>query len=283
MIGHVARSDDELDRLLDVAARAARAGGDVAARRQGSGELDVTEKSGAYDLVSQADHESEQAIRAVLSDLRPDDAVLGEEGGTTAGGSGLTWVVDPIDGTTNYLYGWPLWSVSVAVRDDDGEVLAGVVLEPAVDRLTAARLGGGTRTGPAAGRGRPIGASATSDLSRALVDVGLGAGHLRAYAGSLVEGLARGAVRDLRRGGSAATALAMVATGRIDAYWGPGVAVWDVAAGVLLVREAGGVVGTLAGALPSSLPDGGTVLAGGERVFEPLRARLRDVYGDAAD
>lgn len=269
---------EELDELLGVAGQAAQAGAAVAlAWRERAGELTVEQKSGPGDLVSQADRESEDAVRALLAHRRPDDAVLGEEhGADTAQPGGLVWVVDPIDGTTNYLYGRNEWAVSVAVCEvaadgQPGQVLAGVVTEPAVHHTTAARLGGGTT-----GNGRPVRVLPTSELALAVVDLGLGRAARRARAGALYAELVP-RVRDVRRSGSAASALAQVATGRAEACWSPDLAPWDLAAGVLLVREAGGTVGDLDGVVAGGLPPR-DVLASGPALFDPLRRLLRGVY-----
>lgn len=267
------------EQLLDVAREAAQAAARTAlAWRVRAADLRVEEKAGPADLVSQADRDAERAVREVLARRRPDDAVLGEEGGTEGGSTDVVWVVDPVDGTTNYVYGRDEWAVSVAaVRATgavaDGEVLAGVVTEPVVGRTTWACQGGGTWCDGVRVHVRP-----TTELAQVLVEVGLGRPPLRAQAGRLVELVDR-RVRDVRRGGSAAIALAQVATGRADASWGPGLQVWDAAAGVLLVREAGGVVGDLTGALAEGIPPTGTVLSAAPGVFEGLRVVLAEVYG----
>jgi len=279
-------NDEDLDQLLDVAREAAGVGALTALgwlERRGA--LAVEQKTGPSDLVSQADRDTEEAVRAVLARRRPGDAFLGEEGGGSGyREGGVVWVVDPVDGTTNYLYGLDGWAVSVAaVRcgppgpEPDapayGQVLAGVVVEPVSGRTTWARLGGGTWCDD-----RRCAVRGETALDQALVEVGLGHGADRRFAGPLV-GALHPQVRDVRRGGSAVSALAMVATGRADAYWGPTVRVWDLAAGVLLVREAGGVVGDLAGAgEDGTVPRSGAVLASSPALFEPLRHRLRDVY-----
>jgi myo-inositol-1(or 4)-monophosphatase len=266
-------SADLLDELLVVARNAAAAGARTAtswARRRG--ELEVSEKAAADDLVSQADHDAEREIRAVLECRRPGDGVLGEEGGATEGSTGIDWIVDPIDGTTNYLYDRPDWAVSVAaVRAEDGQALAGVVLEPARDRATEARLGGGTWSAGQPVRRRPVA------LERAVVELNLGRGAQRELAGPMVAALFP-RVRDLRRGGSAASALVQVADGRADAFWGPGLQAWDGAAGMLIVTEAGGQVGDLGGQSPAAWPASGDVLAAVPGLWEPLHAVLADTY-----
>jgi myo-inositol-1(or 4)-monophosphatase len=259
--------------LRDIARAAAAAGAHVALEWQRrAAELHVEEKAASDDLVSQADREAEAAVHAVLVDRRPDDAVLGEESGGRDGTSGVRWVVDPIDGTTNYLYGRPDWAVSVAALDADGCVLAAVVAEPAVDRTTEASLGGGTWSG-----GRQVAALTQTDLSRALIEVNVGRPVQRPRFGAVTEALV-GRVRDVRRGGSAATALAQVATGRADAAWVPGLQPWDCAAGILLVTEAGGVVGDLDDPSAGRVPVSGDVLAAPPALWEPLRTLLRPAF-----
>ena len=259
--------------LLDTARAAAAAGAKVAERwRRHADALCVSEKAASDDLVSQADHESEAAVRGVLLQQRPDDAVLGEEAGATSGSTGVRWVVDPIDGTTNYLYDRPDWAVSVAATDDSGAVLAAVVVEPAVGRVTEAYAGGGTWA-----QGQRMPPLAQTDLSRALVELNLGLPSQRPLAGRLLDALIP-CVRDVRRGGSAASALAQVATGRADAAWLPGLQPWDCAAGVLLVREAGGAVGDLTGPTGDRVPASGDVLAAPAALWDPLLSLLRPVY-----
>lgn len=263
----------ELDELLEAAREAAQAAAAVAVGwRTAAHALRVEEKAASDDLVSQADREAERAARHVLARRRPDDCVIGEEAGTTHGASGVRWVVDPIDGTTNYLYGRPDWAVSVAaVRVADGRVLAAVVDEPALAMTTEARLGGG-----AWACGRAAACSRADDLGRALVEMNFGRPDQRSLAGHVVDALV-GRARDVRRGGSAAAALAQVATGRVDAYWGPGLQPWDGAAGLLLVTEAGGAVGDLAGRTDAVWPDGGDILAAAPGIWDPLRALIRRV------
>ncbi|MFL5899141.1 MAG: inositol monophosphatase family protein [Solirubrobacterales bacterium] len=264
----------ETRELLDVARRAAAAGIEVAGawfRRRG--ELEVEEKAASDDLVSEADRDAERAIRRVLAAARPRDGILGEEDGMTAGGTGVDWLIDPIDGTTNFLYGRSAWAVSVAVvRTVDSRTLAGVVAEPALGRVTEASLGGGAwRDGRRLRRAGPV------DLQRALVEVNLGRPRQRLHAGDLLRAL-QPRVRDVRRGGSAAAALVEVADGRVDAYWGPGLQPWDGAAGSLIVSEAGGCVGGLERATGGDWPAGGDLLAAPPPLWEPLRDILRSVY-----
>ena len=261
--------------LLDLARQAAAAGAEVAvAWQRHREELEVEEKAGSDDLVSQADRDTEREVRRVLARARPEDAVLGEEDGEVVGGSGIRWLVDPIDGTTNYLYGRPDWAVSVAaVRIEDSRTLAAAVAEPPLGRLTEARLGGGAWSA-----GRRLRCRAATELQRALVEVNLGRPEQRHHAAELMRALVP-RVRDVRRGGSAAAALAQVADGRADAYWGPGLQPWDGAAGALLVAEAGGVVGDLGGPTDGDWPASGNILAAQAVLWEPLREILSRIYG----
>jgi myo-inositol-1(or 4)-monophosphatase len=186
--------------------------------------------------VSDADLAAERAIREVLAQLRPGDAVLGEEGGESVatGDGGVRWVVDPLDGTVNYLFGHPQWSVSVACEDAEG-TLAGVVLDPLRDEEFAA-----TRSGPALLDGASIVRPARPDeLAVALVATGFAydAAVRARQATVLARVLPR--VRDVRRAGSAALDLAWTACGRVDAYYERGAQRWDVAAGALICARAG--------------------------------------------
>jgi myo-inositol-1(or 4)-monophosphatase len=267
-------ADPDPDDLLTVARLAAQAGAEVAmAWRERADRLLIEEKRGPADLVSQADREAESAIKAVLARYRPHDGVLGEEGGEVAGTSGVRWIVDPIDGTTSYLYGRADWAVSVAAATTaQDRLLTAVVAEPMLGRLTEARAGGGTWSAGVRCRVRT-----DDDPARALVEINLGTPRQQARAGHMVSALLP-LVRDLRRGGSAAAALAMMATGRADAAWIPGVHSWDCAAGVLLVQEAGGIVGNLTTVIAQTWPHGGDILATSEALREPLVRALVPAY-----
>ena len=222
--------------LLELAVRAARAGGDELLAHAGR-DVTVHVKSSPTDPVSDADLASERAIRALLADARPQDGYLGEEGASRESASGLEWVVDPLDGTVNYLYDIPQWAVSVAVRDDRG-ALAGAVLDPRRGELFTA-----TRDGPAtlavAGRERTLVGPAKRALEHALVASGLAYdARVRAAQGPVLSRLGA-AVRDIRRFGSAALDLCWTAAGRYDAYFERTVKDWDIAAGELVCRRAG--------------------------------------------
>jgi myo-inositol-1(or 4)-monophosphatase len=260
--------------LLGVAKLAAAAGAEVASawsRRRA--ELEIEEKAAPDDLVSQADRDGERAIRERVREARPADGILGEESGGVPGTSGVRWLIDPIDGTTNYLYGRPDWAVSVAaVEEATGQTLVGVVAEPALGRTAEATRGGGAWSDAKRLRPRPGGG-----LERALVEVNWGRGAQRIRAAELVGALGP-RVRDVRRGGSAAAALVQVADGRTDAYWGPGLQPWDGAAGALIASEAGATVGDLDGDGGADWPPSGDVLAAAPVLWSPLREILRSVY-----
>jgi myo-inositol-1(or 4)-monophosphatase len=246
--------------LLAVAEEAARAAGAVLLERFGGRQAPLGSKSSATDPVGEADLAAERAIRELLAVRRPDDGLLGEEGGATDGSTGLTWIVDPLDGTVNYLFGLPQWAVSVAASDADGG-LVGVVLDPERDELWSA-----TRTGPALGDGSPLVASRQTDLGQALIATGFGYDPaVRAVQGETVARLLP-RVRDVRRIGSAALDLAWTAAGRFDGYYERGVHAWDVAAGELICRRAGLEVRELAPVPPQ---DSGLLVAPAA-LLEPL-------------
>lgn len=270
----VGGADPTPDELLEVARAAAQVAAELALSwRKRADDLQVEEKTGPWDLVSQADREVEDAVRAVLAQHRPHDSVLGEEDGEVAGDSGIQWIVDPIDGTLSYLYGLPDWTVSIAAaRASDRQLLAGVVAAPVLGRVVEAHRGGGAWM-----NGRPLTVRGNPDLSHALVGINFGRGETRAKAGRMVQALLP-RVRHVRRGGSTAGALAEVAIGAADAGWFPDAQPWDVAAGVLLVQEAGGLVGDLGGHTPGTWPASGDVLAAPPALWEPLRTLLAAAY-----
>ncbi len=212
---------------------ARRAGALLLERFDGGGERALASKSSPTDLVSEADLASERLIRDALAQARPSDGFLGEEGGGEDGSSGLTWVVDPLDGTVNFLFSIPQWCVSVAVRDARG-VLVGAIFDPCRDELFSA-----TRDGPPLLNGAPIAPSDRAELATAMVATGLAydADVRAAQAEVLARVIPR--VRDIRRFGSAALDLAWTATGRYDAYFERSVKPWDIAAGTLICERAG--------------------------------------------
>jgi len=227
------------DQLLAVAHEAASGAAQELMSRFGGHVRGIRTKSTATDPVSEADLAAEAEIRRVLGERRPDDAILGEEGGATGDGE-LRWIVDPLDGTVNFLFGIPQFSVSVACQDAEGMVV-GVVLDPVRGETFA-----GTRSGPPTLNGETISGSSRDELATALVSTGFAYdAAVRAKQALVMERLLP-RVRDIRRAGSAALDLAWLACGRYDAYYERGVNLWDYAAGGLIASRAGLVVRELA-------------------------------------
>jgi myo-inositol-1(or 4)-monophosphatase len=226
-------SDSSLEaELLAVARAAAQAAADELVPRFGGDGRGVQSKSSPTDLVSEADVEAERAIRRVLAERRPQDAILGEEGGATGEGE-LRWVIDPLDGTTNFLFGVPQFAVSVACEDTDGG-LVGVVLDPIRQEAFSA-----TRSGAAELNGEPIHSSRQDDLSVCLVSTGFGyEADVRARQAEVLRRVLP-RVRDIRRAGAAALDLCWAACGRYDAYYERGLKLWDRAAGQLIAARTG--------------------------------------------
>jgi myo-inositol-1(or 4)-monophosphatase len=252
--------------LLDLATDAAQRAADLLLDGFEQARATVETKSTATDMVSEMDRASERLIVSTLLAARPDDGLVGAEGSHAPGTSGLRWVIDPLDGTTNYLYGHPGWAVSIAAEDAAG-VVAAVVVDPIHrDVFTASRGGGAQRNG------QPISCSTLDDVSTALVATGFGyaAERRRAQAKVLVELLPR--IRDIRRMGAASVDLCSVACGRVDAYYERGLAWWDLAAGGLVAAEAGALVSAIDGG-PAG-PDAGSIVAAGPRLFSTLRDLL---------
>ena len=264
--------------LLALAESAARAAGRLI-RDERPERLGVSAtKTSPTDVVTVMDHRSEQLLTDLLLGARPDDGLLGEEDADRPSRSGISWVVDPIDGTVNYLYGLPAYAVSIAavrgdVRDPEGhELLAGCVHNPATGETFTAAQGGGAHL-----NGTPIHVSDVGDPAQALVATGFGyeAARRRRQAEVLAAVLPR--VRDIRRLGSAAVDLCHVACGRVDAYFERGLQPWDRAAGTLIAREAGAVVSGLAGAAPGE----SLVLAAGPALHPLLDQMLTPLRPDS--
>ncbi|HEX2698839.1 MAG TPA: inositol monophosphatase family protein [Acidimicrobiales bacterium] len=251
--------------LLELALKAATAAGTLLREGQGSAPADVSTKTSLTDMVSELDRASEALIAEMILGARPGDAILGEEGGLTgAGTSGVRWVVDPLDGTTNYLYGYPVWAVSIAA-EVDGAVVAGVVRDPNHDDTFSAVRDHGSWC-----NGRRLGVGGAESLATALVATGFGyEADVRSRQGREVAHLLP-RVRDIRRGGAAALDLCWVADGRVDAYYERGLQPWDWAAGMLVASEAGATV--------SVLPDGTAVVAP-PQLHQPLVDLLADPSG----
>ncbi len=254
--------------MIDAAIAAARAAGRIQRERFGTGVR--VEHKGAIDLVTEVDLACERAIREVLARLAPGTAVLGEEEGATGEGADR-WLVDPLDGTTNYAHGFPVFGASVA-WEAGGRVRLGAIYDPLRDELFSAREGHGAFL-----NGRPLRCSGTGSLGDALLATGFPydrAVHPRNYREFChLTQLTRG----VRRAGAAALDLAYVAAGRLDGFWEPALKPWDLAAGMLLVTEAGGAVSGYRG--EPFTPYDQDVVATNGRLHPALLAALADSRG----
>lgn len=233
-----------MDDLRALARSLAVSGGELAAQMRAEGVTVADTKSSEVDVVTRADRAVERMLRTQIAQLRPDDAVLGEEESRTAGSSGLTWVIDPIDGTVNYLYGLPHWGVSVAVVSGEPEpeswtLEAGAVYAPALGLVWDAARGQGAARGQ-----EPLAPVRAVELDHALLATGFGYdAQERGRQGRMAAALLPH-VRDLRRLGSCAVDLCLVASGNLDVYCETGINSWDMAAGALVAQEAGAMVHT---------------------------------------
>ncbi len=258
---------DEWQAELTLAIQAARAAGELLAEQ--FRKPHQIRYKGAANLVTEMDQQAEELIRDLLTRARPDVPILGEEGGGERGRLPLRWVVDPLDGTTNYAHGYPFFAVSIALAQA-GEVVVGVVYNPVLDELFAARRGGGATL-----NGQPIHVSQTGELGRSLLASGF---PYDAWTSPRDNGeewhrfLKR--VVSLRSDGAAALDLCHVAAGRIDGYWELVLEPWDMAAGALIVEEAGGQVTQVDGS-PFRL-DRPSVLASNRRLHEAMVAVLAE-------
>ena len=265
----------ELEHLERLCVELATAAGRFIRDERPAGMGVAATKSTETDVVTEMDHRSEELLRHLIGERRPDDGILGEEGADVPGTSGLTWVVDPIDGTVNYLYEIPAYAVSVAVVVGDPHVegawrpVAGAVSDPSRRLVHHARRGGGAWTSPEApdhGEGRPLHVSGEDALARSLLATGFGYSEQKRRAQAEVLLRVLPAVRDIRRIGSAALDLVRVADGSVDAYCESGINAWDLAAGWVIVEESGGVV---AGA--GEHPGKELTVAAGPALVDPVR------------
>jgi myo-inositol-1(or 4)-monophosphatase len=228
--------------LLAIALSVTRGAAELARQMRAEGVTGVTTKSTATDVVTAADRATERYVREELHRLRADDAVLGEEAGQSAGAGTVRWIVDPIDGTVNYLYGIPHYAVSLAA-EVDGVVVAGVVRNAATGEEWTATLGGGAWRGDVR-----LSGSEVTQLGQSLIATGFGYAAARRVHQARVVAALLPMVRDIRRLGAASLDLCYAAEGRVDGYFEKGLNLWDHAAGGLIATEAGLRVGGLAGA-----------------------------------
>ncbi len=254
--------------LLNVIVQAAMKAGRSLSRDFGEVQNLQVSLKGPGDYVSQADRKAEEIIHAELSRARPGYSFLMEERGAIEGDDGQhTWIVDPLDGTTNFLHGIPIFAVSIAL-ERQGQVVAGVVYNPAMDELYTAERGGGAFMND-----RRLRVAARSKLSDAVIATGiphLGRGH---HGKALVDlRNVMGEVAGIRRMGAASLDLAYVAAGRVDGYWEDWLSAWDMAAGMLIVREAGGFTSDRTGG--QDVLSGGSIVAGNELIHKALLKTL---------
>lgn len=262
---------DLLD-LVNRAEAAALAAGEMLMRRPP--ELQVSSKSSATDVVTDMDRRSERLLVQMLLDGRPDDGVLGEEGADRASANGVRWVIDPIDGTVNYLYDLPIWAVSVGV-EVDGVAVAGVVRVPSLGETYLATRGGGAICRTATGD-RILQVSNQTELTMALIATGFGYEVSRRRAQGRVVAQLLPSVREIRRAGSAAVDLCWLAAGRVDGFYERGLHEWDHCAAGLIAQEAGAMVGGLRGAAAS----GELLMAANPTLFPALHDLLVDLDAD---
>ncbi len=225
----------------------------------------IETKSSPTDMVTATDRAAEELIAGRIREARPNDGILGEEGASTEGSSGYRWVVDPIDGTTNFVYGYPGFAVSIAV-ERDGEAVVGVVTDVSQGEVFSAIRGGG-----ATRNGEEVHVSDATETSTALVATGFAfEPRVRARQGAAIAGLLP-QIRDIRRIGAASVDLCSVACGRVDGFFERGLNRWDYAAGALIVTEAGGRVGAIEGG--AAVP--GSIIATAPGVFDGLGRLVR--------
>ncbi len=276
--------------LLVIAVGAALEAGQLLASKEGRVEVAAT-KSSPTDVVTEMDGRAEELIRARILVARPHDAILGEEGGQVEGAADAParWVVDPLDGTVNYLYGLHDWAVSIAA-EVDGQIVAGAVYVPMRGELFTAVRGEGAWLESTRGSGTSGGAAETAipdstferiplrcrpgvPLDQALIATGFGyRAQRRTIQGEVVAALLP-RIRDIRRNGVASVDLCAVAAGRLDGYYERGLNYWDYAAGALIAAEAGAVVGDSRGGPPST----SMTVAAGPGLFGPLRDALAEL------
>lgn len=264
--------------LVDIAGSLARSVGQMIHEKRAAGVDVAATKSSLTDVVTEADREAERLLTEGLRSLRPEDAILGEEGASVAGTSGVTWVLDPIDGTVNYLYNLPAYAVSVAATVTDGapgtmsdgrRAIAGAVYVPTTGELFTAWHGGGAYLD-----GARLSGPAETELLSTLLATGFGYTVERRTEQVEVFRQVLPRVRDIRRMGSAAVDLCMLAAGRLDAYYERGLQPWDYAAAALIARESGAVVRGLG----ENAPGEELLIAGTPAITSELAGIIAEAY-----
>jgi myo-inositol-1(or 4)-monophosphatase len=250
--------------LLNIAIRAARKAGDLIVRYVDRVDTLTVKVKERNDFVSEVDRQAEDEIVQIIRAAYPDHAIVGEEAGVRGGRDAeWTWVIDPLDGTTNFLHGFPQFSVSIAVKHR-GRLEHGVIFDPLRNELFTAARGGGAQL-----NSKRIRVTGLKSLEGALIGTGFPfreQQNLELY--MKMFGAVASKTAGIRRAGSAALDLAYVAAGRMDGFWELGLKEWDMAAGLLMIQEAGGSVGHLDGS--TGIPEDGNVLCGGQKVFKLL-------------
>jgi myo-inositol-1(or 4)-monophosphatase len=254
--------------LLNIAVRAARRAGSIINRAAlDGGGLEVRSKR-MNDFVTKVDHAAEEAIIEIVRKAYPDHAVLAEESGVSEGKADYEWIIDPLDGTTNFIHGFPQYCVSIAIRHR-GALAHGVIYDPTKNELFTASKGRGAFLND-----RRMRVSKCVRLADALVGTGFPfreMERIERYSGQLVNIMKNTA--GIRRAGAAALDLAYVACGRLDAFWEMGLSAWDMAAGALMIGEAGGLVGDLRG--EAGYLESGEIAASTPKIYPALLEALR--------
>lgn len=258
-------SDHNVDELMGLALELGTQAAELLIKSLGETRTSISTKTSSTDMVSEIDRASEKMVVDGIRAARPNDAILGEEGTNSAGTTGVRWVIDPLDGTTNYLYGLPGFAVSIGI-EIDGVTEIGVVIDPSHNETFVARRGHG-----ASRNGELISCNKTSELANALVATGFGYESTRRAEQAQVVAALLSEVRDIRRVGAAAIDLCWVACGRVDAYYERGPMPWDHSAGLLIASEAG------ASTLWTEVgwPSGDLIVAAAPDLFESILAHVQ--------
>ncbi|TLU87467.1 MAG: inositol monophosphatase [Chlorobium sp.] len=263
---------EKISNELQTAIRAARAAGTIAAEKFGTLLHPEIQSKNYKDFVTDVDKACEAAISSIIIDSFPEDSMLCEEGTVMAGSSGRTWIVDPLDGTLNFIHSFPVFSISIALRDSHHELLTGVVYQPVLDELFTAERGKGAFL-----NGKKISISSRTDRESFLMATGLPFSEYHYLDSTL--GMLRDVIHDsagIRRAGSAAIDLAYTACGRFDGFWEYKLCPWDFAAGVLLVREAGGTVTNFSG--DADVFKGQSIIAGSDMTHKLLLEKAKQHF-----